>query len=649
MSYKNGECILIVKTSYHAINQSIKLRLSYYYLNSFSSAGAVQRHLQKNGSLKLSVTLRVISESSGSPASNRANSESSLCCAREVATKISPPKTKLLNNSTDPIIEKLKTDADSPRGRIYSAPAQKSPNSDDNIGCDRNSIKDSPDRAKQQNKILAIPLVLGQKQVTSPQSFKPLVAFNGLYIATSGRHESKLPVDLCAKSQTGLIAQPYVPSFDMTSVSSDDHDCILGSCCERSRFTPSSGFETPSDYAGRPDRYEISKAFELIVSEKVSVNLIQAGVIKAPRKKSEEESEDIESGDDETLLNNKTTNFRDEDSRDDVLHESTTNDDSGNASPPQTEPFAQHNQTFCPALCSKKAYNAFSLGCGDKDPIGRNILPCIYGKQYNLLTDSLRVIAQHSDFESNESKNVMLTLPFERSHKSTCDEAVDFLEGSAISDDVKRNSEISRSQYLCPGTYSPPHMESHSTRQINSAKNPVIGLSPNGDIKLSSKNDCSPKDCEFARIKRCQGKHSMVYPVDTDATSSNRNSDHNRCIQISSLNTTKTLERFSHEAILKTVNCKKLLRSVKFVKKKNKNKKGLHDNVTAYWSSNRSSVIIALAGFLLNHIVAKEVILAMRGSVIFVLTTALRILVVLLSVILIKLLHHIESPKSTGT
>ena len=119
---------------------------------------------------------------------------------------------------------------------------------------------------------------------------------------------------------------------------------------------------------------------------------------------------------------------------------------------------------------------------------------------------------------------------------------------------------------------------------------------------------------------------------------------------LSSNTATTTLERLLHEATNKTGNCKRLLRPVKFMKKiDKKKKKGINDNITAYWISNRSSIIIALAGFLLNHMVAKEVILAMSGIITFVLTIALRILVVLISVIIIKISHHIERPKGTVT
>ena len=547
----------------------------------------------------------------------------------------------------------MKTNADSPSKEIYPAPAQKSPNHDSNKEAktiNSYSIKEKPDKVRQQKKILEIPLVLGPKQAISPQSFKPLVAFNGLYIATSGRYDDKLEVELCTKSQTGLIAQPYIPAFDMTSVSSDDHDCLFGSCCERSRFTSSSGFETPSDYPGRLDRYESSKDFEF-VSEKVSRDIIQTGVIKAPKKNLVGESEDVESGDDGTLLNNRTTNFRDEESRDDILHESTTSDDSGNASPPQNEPSARQTQMFRPPSSSKKVYGGFSLGCSDKDPIGRSVLPCIYGKHYNLLTDSLRVIAQHSDIESDEPKNIRLMLPFGRSRKNSCDEAVDILRDTAISSEIIQSSDISRSQYLCPGTYSPPHFESHYTRQISLAEDPVIGLSSNCDNIGSSKNNYTNKDCGVVKIRRCRGKDCITALANHDAISSNKNSDHNKYMQTLSSNTaTTTLERLLHEATNKTGNCKRLLRPVKFMKKiDKKKKKGINDNITAYWMSNRSSIIIALAGFLLNHMVAKEVILAMSGIITFVLTIALRILVVLISVIIIKISHHIERPKGTVT
>lgn len=452
----------------------------------------------------------------------------------------------------------------------------------------------------------------------------------------------------------------------MTSVSSDDHDCLFGTCCDRSKFvdrkSSSSEFEILVE---RVDRYESAEDSE-IKSESIHETMMQTGVIKAFRKDSEAATDDIASGDDETLLNNRATYFREGIFRDVTPHESTTSDDSGNASPPpHKEVMARYTQTFRSAASSKKVCNGFSLGCTDPDSTGRHILPCIYGKQYNLLTDSLNIIAQHSNFDSDEPKNISLTLPFGDCADNCSNEALHLLGGTHMSKDSVKIENSSGS------TYSPPHLAQYSIRDGNpemSSNSPQIN--PHSKGLRRSPTKLSPVYKEYHTedlttianvatgtidrkllIKRRRPERQITLgSIDTDLIALGGIFEY-KCNHVPSVGFTgkgpADVQTFPSNANKKTGSMMRSKHPLKLTKKRDRKKKRLPTKYTMFGNSTVNSIIITLAGLLLNNVIAKELILAITSVTVSLLMMFFRILAVLVSVVIMVVINRSESLKQT--
>ena len=677
--------------------------------SSFASSDVVKRHLQENGLLKLSITLKVIGDNSGSPESKSSSThrasfdnypgERSIC-PRLVATKESPTKYHGLSTETvappvkfstscslkvevaGPLIM-AKDDTNSPTKAKGESPKQwKDTNkklADKKPMVDTGSVlieADSPSKTK--------------KSPPSPPSFKPLITFNGLYTAGTGSPDLKNDGSL-SRSPTGLIAKPYITYSDATTPSIfDETDFCFPVCCNQSKYNISrrsstSGFESPGDLIGAIDSRKNSP--ELVIesgSPQLEKSPTQAAAGNDQKQSTTSESlENTVNADDRTLSINRRANLRGD--NDDRFHESTSSENSSNVTPRPYESFQIHAQTL---LSAPKSFCTIALGCGDHVATAKASVPAkVQGKQYNLLADSLRVIAQHLDVVTvpDDAKNINLMLPFQKNNTDCDVRTISSVEGT-IGDNETHDRSITRgdSDHHLPNfhidSYSSPHSEMNSMRDLHSEMSPISPpsysvskyshYSPSIDrtedqrltlstiyeqnhasdniISLNNQNTSDEDENESKRRRK---------DVPTESRSAKSSPDGSEFTFIGAYkqghSPVNYVAKIKEEISAMINKSKALKRPIKLTKKiKTKIKMPTKIVVATkdiYRNSSIISMLIAFIGLALNHIVAQHVIVTVSAAAYYTALTAMKLIVlaiVMIFVVLINMSTVVKEEKS---